>query len=255
MNFRVELIDATARGYVCENYGAPFRLPELGPIGSNGLAKPRDFLAPVAAFEANAGACERGAQVHGRALGSAEYEHSPLDVVAWHGNYAPYKYDLARFKAIGSVSFDHRDPSIFTVLTSPSQTRRAWPTRLRHLPAALAGGRAHLPPAVVPPQRDERADGPGARHVRRQGRRLPARRRLAAQLHDRRTAPTPRPSTRASNETLAPDKIDGHARLHVGVALRVPADALRARVRRSCRTTTKRVWDGLEPHFAQARRG
>jgi len=107
------------RGYLCENYGAPFRLPELGPIGAQGLAQKRDFLAPVAAFEDRGGRCEVVQKFLGR-LWAAEYRHSPLDVVAWHGNGAPYKYDLARFMAINTVSFDHADPSIFTVLTSPS---------------------------------------------------------------------------------------------------------------------------------------
>ena len=119
--FRVELQGNDARGYLCENFGAPFRLPDLGPIGSNGLANPRDFLTPVAAFEDIEGDFELIAKFGGR-LWSAKIDHSPLDVVAWHGNYAPYKYDLARFNAIGTVSFDHPDPSIFTVLTSPSDT-------------------------------------------------------------------------------------------------------------------------------------
>ena len=118
--FAVELMGDDARGYVCENFGQPFRLPDLGPIGSNGLANPRDFLAPVAAFEEKEGDFELVAKFGGR-LWSAKLDHSPLDVVAWHGNYAPYKYDLARFNAINTVSFDHPDPSIFTVLTSPSE--------------------------------------------------------------------------------------------------------------------------------------
>ena len=116
--FRVEL-DA-ARGYVCENFGLPFRLPDLGPIGSNGLANPRDFLTPVAAYEEREGDFTLLAKFGGR-LWEAKIGHSPLDVVAWHGNYAPYKYDLANFNVINTVSFDHPDPSIFTVLTSPSE--------------------------------------------------------------------------------------------------------------------------------------
>ncbi len=119
--FRVELTGADARGYICENYGANFRLPDLGPIGSNGLANPRDFLTPVAAFEDVEGDFELIAKFGGR-LWTARIDHSPLDVVAWHGNYAPYKYDLAKFNVINTVSFDHPDPSIFTVLTSPSDT-------------------------------------------------------------------------------------------------------------------------------------
>ncbi|HEY0839224.1 MAG TPA: homogentisate 1,2-dioxygenase, partial [Vulgatibacter sp.] len=121
VRFRAELPDGEAAGYVCENHGALFRLPELGPIGSNGLANARDFLAPVAAFED----VERPTSVLHKFMGrlwETRLEHSPLDVVAWHGNLAPYKYDLARFNTIGTVSYDHPDPSIFTVLTSPSDT-------------------------------------------------------------------------------------------------------------------------------------
>ena len=121
LRFQVALEDATARGYVCENYGASFRLPELGPIGANGLANARDFLAPVAAFEDRDGDFELVAKFAGN-LWSAPIDHSPLDVVAWHGNHVPYKYDLARFNTVNTVSFDHPDPSIFTVLTSPSDT-------------------------------------------------------------------------------------------------------------------------------------
>jgi homogentisate 1,2-dioxygenase len=120
IKFRVELLDDSARGYVCENYGALFRLPDLGPIGANGLANPRDFQTPMAAYEDRSGKFETVAKFQGR-LWSAALDHSPLDVVAWHGNYAPYKYDLARFNCINTVSFDHPDPSIFTVLTSPSE--------------------------------------------------------------------------------------------------------------------------------------
>ena len=121
MRFRVELPEGAARGYACENYGAPFRLPELGPIGSQGLAQTRDFLAPVAAFEDKGGRHQVVSKYMG-GLFATELDHSPLDVVAWHGDYVPYKYDLARFMVINTVSFDHPDPSIFTVLTSPSDT-------------------------------------------------------------------------------------------------------------------------------------
>jgi homogentisate 1,2-dioxygenase len=109
----------SARGYICENYGAQFRLPDLGPIGANGLANPRDFKIPVAWYEDKDETVEIVAKFGGN-LWSCESDHSPLDVVAWHGNYAPYKYDLRRFNTIGSTSFDHPDPSIFTVMTSPS---------------------------------------------------------------------------------------------------------------------------------------
>ncbi|CAN7585827.1 homogentisate 1,2-dioxygenase [Variovorax paradoxus] len=121
MAFKVALPDGLSRGYVCENYGAQFRLPELGPIGSNGLANARDFQAPVAAFEEDGGAYELIKKFGGR-FWKAPARQSPFNVVAWHGNLAPVKYDTANFMVIGSISFDHPDPSIFTVLTSPSDT-------------------------------------------------------------------------------------------------------------------------------------
>ena len=121
VRFRVELPEGAARGYVCENYGALFVLPELGPIGSNGLANPRDFLSPTAWYEERRAPTESVVKFGGN-LWSTELDHSPLDVVAWHGNYAPYKYDLSRFMTLGTVSFDHPDPSIFTVLTAPTDT-------------------------------------------------------------------------------------------------------------------------------------
>src|SRR6185437_13817499 len=121
LRFRVDLHDEGARGYVCENYGAPLKLPDLGPIGSNGLANARDFLAPVAWYQDCDGEFELVAKFQG-ALWAAAIDHSPLDVVAWHGNCTPYKYDLRRFNTIGSTSFDHPDPSIFLVLQSASDT-------------------------------------------------------------------------------------------------------------------------------------
>ncbi len=119
LKFRVDLPDGPSRGYVCENFGAALRLPDLGPIGSNGLANPRDFLFPVATFEDRDGEYELVAKFGGN-LWAAAMDHSPLDVAAWHGNLAPCKYDLAKFMVINTVSFDHADPSIFTVLTAPS---------------------------------------------------------------------------------------------------------------------------------------
>ncbi|AJP74556.1 homogentisate 1,2-dioxygenase [Sphingomonas hengshuiensis] len=121
VRFLVELTGADARGYVCENYGAPFRLPDLGPIGANGLANPRDFETPVAWFEDDDAPFEL-VQKFGGALWATELPHGPFDVVAWHGNLAPYRYDLRRFNTINTVSFDHPDPSIFTVLTAPTDT-------------------------------------------------------------------------------------------------------------------------------------
>lgn len=129
MAFQVQL-NETARGYVCENYGAHFRLPELGPIGSNGLANARDFLVPVATVDAGSEVRSEVRSVvsweivkkYGGSLWSASATSSPFNVVAWHGNLVPMKYDTANFMTLGSISFDHPDPSIFTVLTSPSDT-------------------------------------------------------------------------------------------------------------------------------------
>lgn len=121
MKFRVALHDAEARGYVAENHGAWLRLPDLGPIGSNGLANPRDFLTPVAWYEDRDEPTELVQKFQGT-LWATTLDHSPLDVVAWHGTNAPCKYDTARFNTINTVSFDHPDPSIFIVLTSPTST-------------------------------------------------------------------------------------------------------------------------------------
>jgi homogentisate 1,2-dioxygenase len=119
VRFRAELPDGEARGYVAENHGALFRLPDLGPIGANGLANPRDFETPVAWFEDRDEPVEVVQKFMG-SLWTTTLDHSPLDVVAWHGNFAPWRYDLSRFNTINTVSFDHPDPSIFTLLTSPS---------------------------------------------------------------------------------------------------------------------------------------
>jgi homogentisate 1,2-dioxygenase len=120
MRFRVALPDGVARGYVCENFGALLKLPDLGPLGSNGLANPRDFLVPLAAYEDVEGEFELIAKFQGH-LWRASIGHSPCDVVGWHGNYAPCKYDLRRFNTIGSISYDHPDPSIFLVLHSAGE--------------------------------------------------------------------------------------------------------------------------------------
>ena len=121
VRFQVRLPDGQASGYICENFGALLRLPDLGPLGSNGLANPRDFLTPQAWYEDREGDFRLVAKFGGN-LWEAKIGHSPLDVVAWHGNYAPYKYDLRHFNTIGSISYDHPDPSIFLVLQSPSDT-------------------------------------------------------------------------------------------------------------------------------------
>ena len=119
MVFRVELLDETARGYICENYGAKFTLPDRGPIGANCLANPRDFKTPVAWFEEKDSPTQLRIKWCGQ-FHETTLPHSPIDVVAWHGNYAPYKYDLKTFSPVGAILFDHPDPSIFTVLTAPS---------------------------------------------------------------------------------------------------------------------------------------
>jgi homogentisate 1,2-dioxygenase len=121
VKIRVELRNGAARGYICENYGGGFSLPDRGPIGANCLANPRDFLTPVAAYEENDGPARLFVKWGGN-LWTAALDQSPLDVIAWHGNYAPYKYDLRRYSPVGPILFDHADPSIFTVLTSPSET-------------------------------------------------------------------------------------------------------------------------------------
>ena len=117
--FKVEILNGPARGFVCENYGAKFDLPNRGPIGANCLANPRDFKTPIAAFEdksiTSIVTIKWCGQFH-----TTEIDHSPLDIVAWHGNYAPCKYDLRTFSPVGALLFDHPDPSIFTVLTAPS---------------------------------------------------------------------------------------------------------------------------------------
>ncbi|UUP18543.1 homogentisate 1,2-dioxygenase [Nitratireductor thuwali] len=119
MIFKVELMDGPVRGYICENYGAKFTLPDRGPIGANCLANPRDFKTPVAWYEEKETPCRLTVKWCGRFY-RTEIDHSPLDVVAWHGNYSPYKYDLSTFSPVGAILFDHPDPSIFTVLTAPS---------------------------------------------------------------------------------------------------------------------------------------
>lgn len=121
VKMRVELPAGPARGYLCENYGGAFSLPERGPIGANCMANQRDFLTPCAGYEDRQAASTMFVKWGGK-LWSCKLDQSPLDVVAWHGNYAPYKYDLRKYSPVGPVLFDHADPSIFTVLTSPSET-------------------------------------------------------------------------------------------------------------------------------------
>ena len=174
VKFRVEIPAGPARGYLCENYGGAFTLPERGPIGANCLANSRDFLTPVAAYEDKDTPTELYVK-WGGALFKTTLPHSPIDVVAWHGNYAPYKYDLRTFSPVGAIGFDHPDPSIFTVLTSPSETRGHREYRFRHFPGTLDGGGKHLPAALVSHEHHVGVHGAHLRRLRRQAARIYAR--------------------------------------------------------------------------------
>ena len=246
IRFRVELPDGLARGYVCENFGAAFTLPERGPIGANGLANERDFLYPHASFE------ERGHTVQvvnkfGGNLWAADYDHSPLDVVAWHGNYAPYKYDTAKFMVIGTISFDHPDPSIFTVLTSQSESLGlANVDFVIFAPRWLVGENTFRPPwyhrnimseymGLVRGTYDAKAEGfvPGG-----------------ASLHNTFTSHGPDAETyrHASTAELAPQKLDDTlAFMFESRWTIVPTgQAMSASWRQS---DYDAVWSGLERHF------
>ncbi len=182
VKFKVELVDGPARGYVCENYGAKFTLPDRGPIGANCLANARDFKTPVAAFEDK----EERSRLTVKWCGGfhvAEIGHSPLDVVAWHGNYAPYKYNLRHYSPVGAILFDHPDPSIYTVLTAPSETAGTANVDFVIFPERWAVAEHTLPPALVPHEHHVGVHGADLRHLRRQARGLRAGRHVAAQLH------------------------------------------------------------------------
>jgi len=246
IRFRVELSGAWARGYVCENYGQPLRLPDLGPIGANGLANPRDFLAPTAAYEDREEPVEVVNKFGGN-LWAATYDHSPLDVVAWHGNHVPYVYDLRRFNVLGTVSYDHPDPSIYTVLTSPSDTPGvANADFVVFAPRWLVGEDTFRPPyfhrnvmsefmGLVEGAYDAKAEGfvPGG-----------------ASLHNMMSAHGPDRATfdRASSAKLIPQKVDdGLAFMFETRWPVVPtADALAAEHRRP---GYDEVWQGLERHW------
>ena len=167
--FRVEQFESNAsRGYICENYGLPFRLPELGAIGANGLANPRDFQAPTAAFDDREGEFHITSKFMGR-LWSAFIDHSPLNVVAWHGNYAPYKYDLARFNCINTVLVRPSGSIDLHGVERAVCSSRHSELRLCDLSAAVDRCRAHLQTALVSSQFDERVHGPRIRRVRCEG--------------------------------------------------------------------------------------
>ncbi|MEU3751206.1 homogentisate 1,2-dioxygenase [Streptomyces olivoreticuli] len=246
VRFRVELLEGTARGYVCENYGQPFTLPELGPIGANGLANARDFLAPVAAYED----VERPVEVVNKFCGnlwSATYDHSPLDVVAWHGNLVPYVYDLRRFNVIGSISYDHPDPSVFTVLTSPSDTPGlAAVDFVVFAPRWLVGEDTFRPPyfhrnvmseymGLIEGAYDAKAEGflPGG-----------------GSLHNMMSAHGPDRETfdRASAAELRPQKVDDGLAFMFETRWPVMTTE-RARTADHLQTGYDDVWQGLERHY------
>lgn len=246
VRFRVELLDGTARGYVCENYGAAFQLPDLGPIGANGLANARDFRAPVAAYEDD----DRSVEVVNKFCGNlwqATYDHSPLDVVAWHGNHVPYVYDLHRFNVLGSISYDHPDPSIFTVLTSPSDTPGlAGVDFVVFAPRWLVGEDTFRPPyfhrnvmseymGLIEGAYDAKAEGfvPGG-----------------GSLHNMMSAHGPDHDTfeKASSAELKPQKIDDGLAFMFETRWPVTATEQAAQAAHLQRGYDD-VWEGLERHF------
>lgn len=246
VRFRVELLDASARGYVCENYGTPFQLPDLGPIGANGLANARDFRAPEAAYEDVEGEVEVVNKFCGN-LWSATYDHSPLDVVAWHGNHVPYVYDLRRFNVLGTISYDHPDPSIFTVLTSPSDTPGlAGVDFVVFAPRWLVGEDTFRPPyfhrnvmseymGLIEGAYDAKAEGfvPGG-----------------GSLHNMMSAHGPDRATfdRASTAELRPQKVDDGLAFMFETRWPVTVSAQAAGASQ-LQTGYDDVWQGLQRHF------
>lgn len=250
VRFSVQLLDDSARGYMLENFGAALRLPELGPIGSNCLANARDFKTPVAWYEDVEGDFELIAKFTG-GFWRAAIGHSPLDVVAWHGTHAPYKYDLRHFNTIGSISYDHPDPSIFTVLTArpiPGHGQHG----LRHLPAAHPGNGKHLPSALVPPQRRQRIHGPDPGRVRRQGRRL---RLGGASLHNCMSGHGPDAETfeKASRADTSSAHYIRDTMAFMFETRRVIRPTAQALASVELQGDYYRCWQGLQKHFDPAK--
>ncbi|GAA2438402.1 homogentisate 1,2-dioxygenase [Streptomyces macrosporus] len=249
VRFRVEPLDPVVRGYVCENMGRPFTLPDLGPIGANGLANPRDFLAPTAAYEDVEGPVEVVDKFCGN-LWTATWDHSPLDVVAWHGNLVPYVYDLRRFNVIGSISYDHPDPSIFTVLTSPSDTPGlANVDFVVFAPRWLVGEDTFRPPyfhrnvmseymGLIEGAYDAKKAGPGGF--------VPG----GGSLHNMMSAHGPDRETfeRASAAELVPQKVDDGLAFMFETRWPVTLTA-QARDADHLQRGYDEVWQGLERHF------
>ena len=194
VKFKVELVDGPARGYVCENYGAKFTLPDRGPIGANCLANARDFKTPVAAFEDKEEPCRLTVKWCG-GFHVAEIGHSPLDVVAWHGNYAPYKYDLRHYLAGRRHPLRPPRPVDLHGADRAVRDGRHGQHRFRDLPRALGGGRALVPPALVSHEHHVGVHGADLRRLRRQARGLHARRHVACTTACCRTGPTRPPTT------------------------------------------------------------
>lgn len=251
IRFRVDLPDPTATGYICENHGPAFTLPERGPIGANSLAAERDFEAPVAAYEdprdIDPDHPVQVVQKFGGNLWAADYDHSPLDVVAWHGDYTPYRYDLSRFTTIGTISQDHPDPSIFTVLTSPTDTPGlANADFVIFPPRWLVAEHTFRPPwfhrnimseymGLIHGVYDAKAEGfvPGG-----------------ASLHNSFTSHGPDAETyaKASTAPLAPQKVDNT--LAFMFETRWPITLTRHALDAPHRQPDyDRVWDGLHPAF------
>ncbi|MFI6939752.1 homogentisate 1,2-dioxygenase [Streptomyces sp. NPDC050418] len=246
VRFRVEPLAEAVRGYVCENYGAPFQLPDLGPIGANGLANARDFQAPTAAYEDVEGPVEVLNKYCGN-LWTATYDHSPLDVVAWHGNHVPYVYDLRRFNVMGTISYDHPDPSIFTVLTSPTDTPGlAGVDFVVFAPRWLVGEDTFRPPyfhrnvmseymGLIEGAYDAKAEGfvPGG-----------------GSLHNMMSAHGPDRETfeKASAAELKPQKIDDGLAFMFETRWPVTLTG-QARDAGHLQTSYDDVWQGLERHF------
>ena len=241
---QVELPDGPSRGYICENYGADVPAAGARPARRQRSRQSRAISsAPVAAFEDKEAPCSLVAKFQGN-LWAAEMKHSPLNVVAWHGNFAPYKYDLARFMVIGTISFDHPDPSIFTRADRAVRHARHRQRRLRDLPAALAGRRGHVPPALVPPQRDDASSWGWCTASTTPRPKASCRAARACTTACRRTAPTPRPGSARPSAELKPHKIDDTMAFMFETPLCHAAHALRHGIRRSCSTTTSKAGRG-----------
>lgn len=110
--------DGEAQGYAAEIFAGHFQLPERGPIGANGLVDERHFRGPTPYYEDRLAPGFRMTHKFGGALSEATQDHSPFDVVGWHGAYLPLAYRFSAFSPVSNTAFDHTDPSAFTVLSA-----------------------------------------------------------------------------------------------------------------------------------------